>query len=48
MLYTNFEGNTLVARLDARSTFTHGQVIKLAVDMNKVHFFDKETDSRIR
>ncbi|MFB7139914.1 ABC transporter ATP-binding protein [Gottfriedia sp. NPDC056225] len=48
MLYTNYEGHTLVARLDARSTFTHGQIIKLAVDMNKVHFFDKETESRIR
>lgn len=48
MLYTTFDGHQLVARLDARSTFTPGQVIKLALDMNKVHFFDKETESRIR
>jgi multiple sugar transport system ATP-binding protein len=48
MLYTNFEGHQLVARLDARSTFSHGQILKLALDMNKVHFFDKETEARIR
>lgn len=48
MLYTNFEGHQFIARLDARSNFSHGQTIKLALDMNKVHFFDKETEERIK
>jgi multiple sugar transport system ATP-binding protein len=48
MLYSSFEGNEFVARLDARTTFSHGQELKLAIDMNKAHFFNKETEERIR
>ena len=35
------------ARVDARHTFT-GDQIKLAFDMNKAHFFDSQTEQRIR
>ncbi|WP_281890803.1 ABC transporter ATP-binding protein [Paenibacillus sp. YYML68] len=37
----------VVGRVNGRSHVTEGQTIKLAVDMNKVHFFDKETTKSI-
>ncbi|SDD52759.1 multiple sugar transport system ATP-binding protein [Paenibacillus sp. UNCCL117] len=39
--------NNIVARVDGRSGFHEGQNVKLAIDMNKVHFFDKETTASI-
>ncbi len=48
MIYSQFEGQDFVARVDSRSDVTPGQVIELAFDMNKVHFFDAETELRIR
>ncbi|SEC38988.1 sn-glycerol-3-phosphate ABC transporter ATP-binding protein UgpC [Paenibacillus sp. GP183] len=47
-LYINGVGpNTIMARVDARSGFKEGTNVKLAFDMNKVHFFDKETSLSI-
>jgi multiple sugar transport system ATP-binding protein len=47
-LYINGVGpNTIMARVDARSGFKEGSNVKLAFDMNKVHFFDKETSLSI-
>ncbi|MBT2678054.1 sn-glycerol-3-phosphate ABC transporter ATP-binding protein UgpC [Bacillus sp. ISL-35] len=48
MIYSQFEGQDFVARVDSRTDVTPGQVIELAFDMNKVHFFDAETEVRIR
>jgi multiple sugar transport system ATP-binding protein len=48
MIYSQFEGQDFVARVDSRTDVTPGQVIELAFDMNKVHFFDADTESRIR
>jgi multiple sugar transport system ATP-binding protein len=48
MIYSQFEGQDFVARVDSRTDVAPGQVIELAFDMNKVHFFDAETEDRIR
>jgi multiple sugar transport system ATP-binding protein len=43
-LYINGVGpNTIIARVDGRAGLKEGANVKLALDMNKVHFFDKET-----
>jgi multiple sugar transport system ATP-binding protein len=47
-LYINGVGpNTIMARVDSRAGFKEGTNVKLAFDMNKVHFFDKETSLSI-
>lgn len=48
MLYTTIEGQVIVARVDSRTDVKNGQTMKLALDMNKAHFFDAETEQRIR
>ncbi|WP_079507872.1 ABC transporter ATP-binding protein [Mesobacillus jeotgali] len=48
MIYSQFEGQDFVARVDSRTDVEPGQVMELAFDMNKVHFFDAETEVRIR
>ncbi len=48
MIYSNLDGQDFVARLDSRSNFRLGEKLTLALDMNKGHFFNKETDLRIR
>ncbi|WP_019156973.1 ABC transporter ATP-binding protein [Robertmurraya massiliosenegalensis] len=48
MIYSSLEGQDFVARVDSRSQLSPGQTIDVAFDMNKVHFFDKETEMRIR
>lgn len=48
MLYGQIEGQDFVARVDARSNIKHGAKIDLALDMNKCHFFDVDTEKRIR
>ncbi|WP_141433104.1 ABC transporter ATP-binding protein [Bacillus sp. 03113] len=48
MIYSSVNGQDFVARLDSRTETIPGQVIKLGFDMNKAHFFDKETEIRIR
>jgi multiple sugar transport system ATP-binding protein len=37
----------LTARLDGRSTITAGERLSLAVDVDRVHFFDPETEAAI-
>jgi len=47
-LYLNGVGSgTVIARVDGRSTLKEGTTAKLAIDMNKVHFFDKESSASI-
>ena len=48
MIYSTINGKDFVARVDARSEVKPGQKVKLALDMNKCHFFDAETEVRIR
>ncbi|WP_100330460.1 ABC transporter ATP-binding protein [Bacillus xiapuensis] len=48
MVYSSLEGQDFVARIDSRSNITAGTKMELAFDMNKVHFFDKESELRIR
>ncbi|WP_064091754.1 ABC transporter ATP-binding protein [Rossellomorea aquimaris] len=48
MLYSQLEGQEFVARVDSRTDIVAGQTIDLAFDMNKAHFFDTETEFRIR
>ncbi|MFS0784032.1 ABC transporter ATP-binding protein [Bacillus sp. 1P06AnD] len=48
MLYSSIDGQSFVARVDARTVVTAGQVLELALNMDHAHFFDKETEVRIR
>ena len=48
MLYSAVNGHEFVARIDARSDVQPGDTVQLAMDMNKAHFFDKDTEVRIR
>ncbi len=48
MVYSQISGQEFVARVDARTDVKAGQTIDLALDMNKAHFFDVNTELRIR
>ncbi|MDF0726878.1 sn-glycerol-3-phosphate ABC transporter ATP-binding protein UgpC [Cytobacillus sp. S13-E01] len=48
MLYSQVSGQEFIARVDSRTDVKPGQQLVLALDMNKAHFFDVETESRIR
>ncbi len=48
MLYTQIEGQSVVARIDSRTDISPMDTLKLGLDMNKAHFFDIETEIRIR
>ncbi|WP_174730529.1 ABC transporter ATP-binding protein [Mesobacillus harenae] len=48
MVYSTYEGQDFVARIDSRTDIQPGETMELAFDMNKVHFFDAETEQRIR
>ncbi|RHW43107.1 sn-glycerol-3-phosphate ABC transporter ATP-binding protein UgpC [Neobacillus notoginsengisoli] len=48
MVYSSLAGQDFVARLDSRSDIHPNDKLELAFDMNKVHFFDVETEQRIR
>lgn len=49
-MYLYLEGisdETVIARVDGRSGMVEGTNVKLAIDMNKVHIFDVETEKTI-
>ncbi|QFT88235.1 Trehalose import ATP-binding protein SugC [Bacillus sp. THAF10] len=48
MLYSQIHGQEFVARVDSRTDVKPQQKLQLALDMNKCHFFDAETELRIR
>jgi multiple sugar transport system ATP-binding protein len=48
MLYSKIEGQDFIARVDSRTDIKPMQNIDLSLDMNKAHFFDKESELRIR
>ncbi len=43
-LYLDCAGNALTARVSTRVTAQPGEQIKMAMDVNKIHLFDKETE----
>jgi multiple sugar transport system ATP-binding protein len=47
-LYSKIGDDDFVARVDSRTDVKNGQTLKLAFDMNKVHFFDPQTEERIK
>ncbi|MDC3413548.1 sn-glycerol-3-phosphate ABC transporter ATP-binding protein UgpC [Aquibacillus sp. 3ASR75-11] len=47
-LYSKVEDQDFIARVDSRTDVNGGEEIELAFNMNKVHFFDKDTEQRIR
>ncbi|UCZ54290.1 sn-glycerol-3-phosphate ABC transporter ATP-binding protein UgpC [Bacillus shivajii] len=47
-LYSKVEGQDFIARVDSRTDVQGGDTMKVAFDMNKAHFFDPETESRLR
>lgn len=48
ILYMKLGNQDFAARVDARHIFSPGDQIKLAFDLNKAHFFDSQTEQRIR
>lgn len=48
IVYTKIGGQQVIAKLDARNEVAMNDQIELAIDMNKCHFFDKETEQAIR
>lgn len=48
LVYSTLAGKEFVARLDSRANLAAGATVQLGFDMNKGHFFDKDSESRIR
>lgn len=46
-LYLSLEGTPVVARVNSRSTAKVGDRIKIAININKMHIFDKETEQTL-
>jgi len=46
-LYLVVAGNNMTARVDPRSAAKTGDKLKIAIDANKIHIFDKETELAI-
>lgn len=46
-LYLNISGSNVVARVDPRSTARTGDTIRIAIDPNRLHFFDKDTEETL-
>ena len=47
-LYLQIEGTAFTARVNARSTSKTDDTVKIGFDVNRLHFFDKETELAIR
>lgn len=45
--YLDFKGIQLIAKFDGRNDVEPGQNLALAMDMNRAHFFNKETEESI-
>lgn len=46
-IYMTVEGVSLIAKVPPRSSYKSGDQITIAIDMNKTHFFDAETEKTI-
>ncbi|EEU99146.1 TOBE domain protein, partial [Roseburia intestinalis L1-82] len=47
LLYFKVAGTSMTAKVDSRTTARMGDHIKLAIDPEKIHVFDKETELTI-
>ncbi|WP_018393715.1 sn-glycerol-3-phosphate ABC transporter ATP-binding protein UgpC [Bacillus sp. 37MA] len=47
MLYSQIDNQPFITRVHSHSNVKRGQVLTLALDMNKAHFFDNKTKNRI-
>ncbi|WP_096188191.1 ABC transporter ATP-binding protein [Evansella halocellulosilytica] len=47
-LYSKVADQDFIARVDSRTDVHGGDTLKVAFDMNKAHFFDPETEERLR
>lgn len=47
-LYSKVNEQDFIARVDSRTDINGGETIQLALDMNKAHFFNAETEERIK
>ena len=45
--YFDYEGSSMTARVDPRTTARTGDIVKFALDAEKIHIFDKETQVTI-
>lgn len=48
ILYSTLEGEFFIANADSRLDIKTGDTVDLAIDMNKCHFFDYQTEVRIK
>lgn len=48
MTYAKIEGQQFISRIDATNEINAGDLLKLTINMNKIHFFDKETELRLQ
>ena len=46
-LYFDYAGASMTARVEPRTTARTGDTVKFALDANKIHVFDKETELAI-
>ena len=46
-LYFDINGNSITARVDPKTTIKTGDTAEIALDIHKIHFFDKETSKTI-
>ena len=46
-LYFDYEGSSMTARVDPRTTARTGDTVKFALDAEKIHVFDKETEQTL-
>ena len=46
-LYFQVAGTEFTARVNPRSTSKHGDKVKIGLDANKIHLFDKDTENII-
>ena len=46
-LYVDAQGNRLIVRIEPKYNYKFGDTIKLFFNMNKVHFFNKESEEAI-
>ncbi len=46
-LYFDYEGASMTARVDPRTSARSGDAVRFALDANRIHVFDKETEKTI-
>ncbi len=46
-IYSEITGNTFIGKIDGRNEVHNGDKLEVAIDMNKVHYFDDKTEKNI-